>query len=163
MSANSQYQVIVPPNALTAKISKIGGPSMAEITANAEVAIRNIEVNYEPAVQANLRIINDAVATTINAPSSAPDALKTIFSMSHDIKGQAATLDYPLLTAIAQSLCRFVSTGESTAAKRLDVIKKHARAMEIVLAHMIKGDGGKKGQELLDALGAAVDKALARG
>ncbi len=40
MSGKSQYQVINPPNTLRAKVPTTGGPSMDEMAADAEVALR---------------------------------------------------------------------------------------------------------------------------
>ncbi len=163
MSAKSPYQVINPPRRLQAKVPKTGGPSMDQMAADAEAALREIKDNYEAVVQADLRKIDDAVSRAMETPASATDAVKEIFGISHDIKGQAASLDYPLLTAIAQSLCRFISTSEPAARMGLDVVGVHARAMGTVVAHTIRGDGGENGKKLLGALDAAVEKALSRG
>ena len=117
MSAKSQYQVIIPPNKLQAKISKTGGPSMAKMTANAEEAIRKIKENYAPVVQADLRKISDAISRATDEPTSMPDALKEIFGISHDIKGQAATLDYPFLRetgVVIRTLNRVARTSTKT-------------------------------------------------
>ena len=162
MNAKSESQVINPPNILKAKVPKTGGPNMADMVRDAEAGLREIKANYEAVVQTDLRKINDAISGAIGRPTSAADALKEIFGISHNIKGQAASLDYPLLTAIAQSLCRFISTSEPAALKGLDVITVHARAMETVVAHTIRGDVGEVGKKLLDALDAAVEKALTR-
>ncbi len=163
MSAKSPYQVINPPNTLRAKVPKTGGPSVAEMVADAETALQEIKDNYEAVVQADIRRIDNALSRTKEMPTAAADALQEIFGISHDIKGQAASLDYPLLTAIAQSLCRFISTSEAAALNGLDVVSAHARAMGTVVAHTIRGDGGEHGKKLLGALDAAVGKALSRG
>jgi len=144
------------------KTSKTGGPSMDEMTADAEVALSKIKNTYETVVQAELCKINEAIFQATRTPSSATDALKEIFSISHNIKGQAGSLGYPLLTAIAQSLCRFISTSEPAALKGLDVVGAHTRAMEAVIAHSIRGDGLTKGKKLLEVLDATVEQALAR-
>ena len=162
MSAKSQYQVINPPSTLQAKVPKTGGPRMDEMAADAEAALQEIKDNYEAVVQADLRKIDDAISRAMETPTSAADALKEIFGISHDIRGQAASLDYPLLTAIAQSLCRFIATSEPAALKGLDVVSAHTRAMGTVVAHRIRGDGGENGKKLLDALDSAVKKALSR-
>ncbi len=135
---------------------------MDQMAADAETALQDIKDNYEAVVQADVRRMDDAISRAMETPASAADALNEIFGISHDIKGQAASLDYPLLTAIAQSLCRFISTSEPTALKGLDVVGMHTRAMGTVVAHRIRGDGGEIGKKLLDALGMAAKKALSR-
>lgn len=162
VSGKCRYQMTDPPRTVQAKVSKTGGPSMAEMTADAEQALREIKDPYETVVQADLRKINEAIFRATETPACAADELKEIFSISHNIKGQASTFDYPLLTAIAQSLCRFISTSEPAALKEFDVVGAHARAMATVVAHSIRGDGLAKGRKLLDVLDAAVQQALAR-
>ncbi len=162
MSAKSPYQVINPPSTLQAKVPKIGGPSMDQMAADAETALQEIKDNYEAVVQADVRRMDDAISRAMGTPASAADALKEIFGISHDIKGQAASLDYPLLTAIAQSLCRFISTSEPAALKGIDVVGVHTRAMGTVVGHKIRGDGGDNGKKLLGALDAAVKMAISR-
>ncbi len=162
MSAKSQYQVITPPNTLRAKVPKAGGLSVEQMAAEAETALQEIKDGYEAVVQEDVRRIDDAISRAMETPASAPDALKEVFGISHDIKGQAASLGYPLLTAIAQSLCRFISTSEPAALKRIDVVDVHTRAMGTVVGHKIRGDGGESGKKLLGALNAAVQKAISR-
>ena len=162
MSANSQHRLIKPPNMLRLKIPRTGGPSMEQMAADAAAALREIKDKYEAVVQADLRKIDDAISRAIKTPTTTGDALKEIFGICHDIKGQAATLDYPLLTAIARSLCRFISTSESAASKGIDVVHVHSKAMAIVVGQKIRGDGGDNGKQLLDSLDSAVKKALAR-
>jgi hypothetical protein len=111
-----------PPNTLQMKIPKTGGPSMDEIAANAETALNQIKANYKVVVQADQRKIDDAISRAMETPTSAADALQEIFGISRDIKGQAAGLDYPLLTAIAQSLCRFILNNEPAALRGLNVV-----------------------------------------
>ena len=163
MSEKAQYQVINPPSTLRAKVPRTGGRSVEQMAADAETALQDIKDNYEAVVKADLRRFEAALARAAESPALAEDALKEIFGISHDIKGQAASLDYPLLTAIAQSLCRFISTSEPAARMGLDVVGVHARAMGTVVAHTIRGDGGDNGRKLLRALDAAVEKALSRG
>ncbi len=113
-------------------------------------------------VQEDVRRIDAAISKAMDEPASAAKALQDIFGICHDIKGQAASLGYPLLTAIAQSLCRFISTSEPAALKGLDVITVHSQAMETVVTHRIRGKIRADGEKVLDALDAAVQKALTR-
>lgn len=162
LSEKKQCQVIKPPNTLLAKFSKTGGPSKAEMMADAEAALHEYEDTYETVVRADLQKINDAISRATKTPTSAPEALKEIFGVSHDIKGQAASFNYPLLTAIAQSLCRFINSSEAAALKKFDVVGAHAKAMGTVVKHSMRSDGLVKGRKLLKVLDAAVEQALAR-
>ena len=162
MSAKSTYQVIDPPKTLQAKVPKTGGVSMDQMAADAETALQDIKNDYETVVQANLRRIDDAISRAMETPAATAEALNEIFNISHDLKGQAGSLDYPLLSAIAQSLCHFISNSEPAALKWIDVVGVHSRAMGTVVGHKIHGDGGDNGKKLLRALDAAVTMANSR-
>ncbi len=162
MMGEGKCQVINPPNNLQAKVPETGGPSMGEMVRVADEALQEIKDNYETFVRADLQKINDAISRASAAPSAAADALEEICTIGHDIKGQAASLDYPLLTAIARSLCDFISTSEMAALKGFDVIDAHARAMATVVAYTIRGDVREDGKKVLDALEVVVKKALAQ-
>ena len=162
MSAKSTHQLIDPPKTLQAKVPKIGGPSMDQMAAAAETSLQDIKDDYETVVQANLRRIDDAISKAKKTPAATAEALKEIFDISHDLKGQAGSLDYPLLSAIAQSLCHFISNSEPAALKGIDVVGVHTRAMGTVVAHKIHGDGGDNGKKLLGALDAAIKMAISR-
>ena len=162
MSAKHQHQVINPPNTLRAKVPKTGGPGLDKMTADAAAALREINGNYEVLVRDDLRRIDDAISRAERSPLAASKEMDVIAFISHDIKGQAATLGYPLLTAIAQSLCRFIEGDKSPAPKRLGFVSAHARAMGTVVAHTIRGDSGEAGKILLGALVAAGQKAISQ-
>ena len=135
---------------------------MAEMVEVAEAGLREASADYEDLVQSDLRKIDEAITRAIDTPSVAADAVKEIFDISHNIKGQAASLDYPLLTEIAQSMCRFISSSGRAVPKRLDMITLHTRAMGTVVAHKIRGEVQETGRKVLEALDIAVEKTLAQ-
>ena len=159
MNGKIQFQVIKPLSNLQAKIPTTGGLSEEESLAAAEKALNDIKENFEVALREDILKIRDAISKAINTPSVIEDAISEINGISHDIKGMAATFDYHLLTHIAQSLCRFILSSKPVTQTRLTVIKAHAKAMETVVSHSLKGEGGEVGQEMLDILDAAVEKA----
>lgn len=59
---------------------------MVEMAAVAEAALQEIKDGYEAVVQEDVRRIEDAISRAMDTPAAAPDALKEVFGISHDIK-----------------------------------------------------------------------------
>jgi HPt (histidine-containing phosphotransfer) domain-containing protein len=80
--------------------------------------------------------------------------LPRLFRVAHDIKGQAATFGYPLVSDIAQRLCRVLqdcldpdpSPGDA------DRISAHVGALVRAISLRLAGDGGETGRHLLASL-----------
>ena len=162
MNENTQFQVIKPLSNLRSKIATTGGASEQESIDAAEEALKHIKQEFEVALRKDILKIKDAVAEMTDSPNAIQHALSKINGISHDIKGMAATFDYPLLTTIAQSLCHFITNCKPATQSGLTVIKAHAKAMETVVSHSLQGDGGEVGQALIEILDAAVENARLR-
>jgi len=75
-------------------------------------------------------------------------SLAEVFAIAHDIKGQAATFGYPLVTAIANRLCRLIEAGPAD----ITAIAAHVDAIAAAVAQRLGGDGGDEGRRLLRRL-----------
>ncbi|CDL00357.1 Chemotaxis protein histidine kinase and related kinases [Magnetospirillum gryphiswaldense MSR-1 v2] len=111
-----------------------------EALARAEAALESLSQDYPRWLRADL-----AAARACLTPSLDPDRLYTIL---HDIKGQATTFGYPLISRISQHLCRMLTDK----APPPDHIIALLDAMESVVDHGLTGDGGAMGRELLARL-----------
>ncbi len=74
------------------------------------------------------------------------------YPKAHDLKGQGATFGYPLITDIASHMCRLITTKTQYSSTDLAVLKQDTQMMETVLWKKLKGDGGLKGAQILEAL-----------
>lgn len=111
-----------------------------EALARAEAALESLSQDYPRWLRADL-----AAARACLAPSMDPDRL---YAIVHDIKGQATTFDYPLISRIGQHLCRMLAAETPPP----DHIIPLLDAMESVIDHGLTGDGGAMGRELLARL-----------
>ena len=115
-------------------------PLDPESLARAEAALARLGTDYPRWIGADL-----AAARACLDP--APDPIR-LYRLVHDIKGQAGTFGYPLISAIAARLCAFLQAEPPYR----DRVGRHLDAMAEVIARGLSGDGGEAGRELLSRL-----------
>lgn len=121
------------------------------LLADAEAAVRDLARDYIQWVNADIERLDRAFARLDREPGTATGALQDIFAAAHDMKGQGSTFGYPLVTRIADSLCKYL-TGTT---KSPDVVGAHIDALRAVIDHRLSGDGGLAGQRIAAGLEAA--------
>ena len=110
-----------------------------ESLARAEAALARLSSDYLDWVAADL--------ATARACLDSGD-LSRLYTIVHDIKGQAGTFGYPLVSTIGARLCQMLHAPSPprTGLSRL------LQAMQTVIADRLEGDGGAQGRELLARL-----------
>lgn len=90
--------------------------------------------------------------------------MQRLYLLSHDMKGQAGTYGYHLLSQICGKLCRFLEQGAEIKPQMSDldlqVIDVHIRAIEFILKNHLTDECRQQGDELLKGLEEAMKKAL---
>lgn len=128
-----------------------------EALARAEAALAALHGDYLTWAANDLDRLRCAVAALRRtAAGGRAEAARVVFAIAHDIKGQAATFDYPLLSRLGMALCRLAEAGEGACATRAEAL---TAAMGLVLQDRLTGDGGDRGRLLvarLEGLGIAV-------
>lgn len=114
-----------------------------EALARAEAALNSLSSHYLSWAEADLASLRAALAEGSNA---------RLFTIAHDMKGQAATFGYPLVTTIGERLCRYLDAHpEDADPAQLAVL---VGAIAQVLTQRLEGDGGAAGLSLLAQLDA---------
>jgi len=153
------FEVIKPPDTISKRV-KLGGPNAVNLEGLAtsdEKFVAKVAANYLEYFKNDLEVISKAFASLMASPSSA-EAKNAIFTASHDVKGQAGSFGYDLITDIADHLCRFIEKTDKIEKKHLEVIGFHVEAMKIAEAKAMKGNGGPAGQKLMAGLRGVVAK-----
>ncbi len=78
-----------------------------------------------------------------------------MFDIAHEIRGQGGSFGFALISAIADSLCKFIEGRQQLSDPELEVIKVHIMAMKAVFHQQLKGrqkDLAEQLTELLQAL-----------
>ena len=158
MSEKGGVEVINVPHAIRLKVS--GGGAISE--AMLQKANQVIEEMTASFVEV-LRVEIDKMAALSQNAKTATDKsalVEQIFELSHDLRGQASTFDFPLVTRIGSSLCRFTEAADLSDARAQEVIDAHINSMKLVVTQGMRGDGGAAGQKIASGLEIAAKKVL---
>lgn len=138
------------PSALQRKVGRVG-PIDPALVARAEAALDRLMVNFGPwlaekvldlaAVRARVRIsgFNAETAATLNI-------------QVHELKGLRATYGFPLITQIADSLCRLIEDEKTRLAAPLFLIDAHIDAIAAAVRDGVCSDDDPKGRALVSGL-----------
>lgn len=160
MKPGAKFEVINPPNTLAGKVALHGGPSLETIVREAEQALEDLQESYQLWVRQDLDSIARLVEEAEADPGVAASRLQEIAQITHDIKGQGATFEYPLLTHVARSLYKLLAEAERSNEQMLKLVRVHADAMNVIVRENIRGAGDPLGKQLVEMLNKAVDKAI---
>ena len=154
MSDDEKIEFFVPPNTL---IAKVGGPVNIDPTvlASAEAKLAELKLSYGDWIEADLDKLTTALDRLKDRSESAAKHLAVIEATAHEIKGQAGTFDYPLLTLIAESLNDMLRGADTIEDRQIELVEAHIDAIGVIVRGRIQGDGGKTGRLLLSGLQTA--------
>ena len=158
----SGAEIIKAPNSL--KKAKMGsGPAKLDkaLLERAEAAVQKLEVNYSEWVKDDLDEIEKTLRKLIAAEGKDLDALKALYRVVFDTKGQAGSFGFPLLTEAAGSLAEFICDRTELDRFAIEVAAAHVSAMRAIVKENVRDDGGQTGAELMAGLQALVAKARA--
>ena len=74
------------------------------------------------------------------------------YRTAHDIKGQGATFDYPLMSDLGAHLCTLIKTTDTFDETHLTVMVQDIEDMSLVLEKRLQGEGGQIGADILKRL-----------
>jgi hypothetical protein len=152
-------QIVTPPNRLRPKVSG-SGPISPEMVTRAKEAVASLAPAFAELMAKDVAKVAALYAEGLADPSRRLEIAKAIFEVTHDLRGQAGTFDYPLITRVGSSLCRFIENLKECDDACFEVIGVHVEALDGVLRNAIRGDGGPLGREIANGLELAVKKVL---
>ncbi len=152
-------QIVNPPHPLRSKVSG-SGPISQEMLNRAEVAVEGLAAQFDALLESELDKLSELAGLGAREPSHRTDVAKQIYEIAHDLRGQAGTFNYPLITRVGSSLCRFTEGLEDCGEREFEVIRLHIEAMQAILASSLRGDGDTVGRQIAGGLERAVGKIL---
>lgn len=146
-------EIIDVPNALKGKVSYGPDGVDAAMLEKAEALIANLQGDFVVWVQEDLKRLQQHFDTAKAQPiEERALPMKDVFGVLHDMKGQGGSFGFPLVTSIANQLCRFMETRTSFGPAEMDTIALCINTIRLVVAERMSGDGGTKGEKLLKGI-----------
>ena len=156
-SKKSDVEFIIPPNRLLEKVAKCEGVERS--FAAAEETVSQLSKEFAERLPLELSQIEKAFLRFREDPED-EKLWEHLFKLVHDLKGQAGTFDYDLITVIGNDLCRFLEHSAEMTPPRLTVVGFFIDGMKRVVANEIIGDGGDFGRNIVDSLHQMTQRVL---
>lgn len=157
--AEKLVEFIHAPNKLKKKVGEGASGFDAGVYLRAQEAVKNLASNYIDGIAPKeMRDLNNAVMALGHFPDRQHEYILKIFNQGHEIKSGGGSYGYPLISKIAESLCKLTEGLRQAEEMDVALIKFHQDALNIVVRKKIKGIGGEIGQLLVEGLGVIVAK-----
>jgi hypothetical protein len=156
MGRQQPIELFMPPNMLKAKVG-MGGPEAAAIK-RAEAAMEGLKTEFAAWALDDVRRLEEARARFAQTPDDA--ARGALLRAAHDMKGQAATFDYPLIARVAGSLSHLIQASPCGKALALALIDAHVAAIHVIYRDKIMDASNKVALTLAEELEARVNETL---
>lgn len=158
MAREQPIELFMPPNMLKAKIGGgFGGLDMAAIK-RAETAIDGLKSEFAGWAAEDVARLVAAREEFAKSPDKKTRA--ALLRAAHDIKGQAATFNLPLIARVAASLSKLIQDlGEREVP--LAIVDAHVSAIHVIFRDKVTDASNQVAQVLSAELEARVAEALA--
>jgi hypothetical protein len=129
------------------------------LLAHAEKVVEKIQAEYTDWADEDIAAF-DAVVAELRAEGSDQDiAVRKLYRLSLDMKGQGGSFGFIMMSEVAASLNDFIAKRKKLSRLDIDVIDAHVSALHAVYGQRVRGDGGKTGRALLVGLEKLVARA----
>jgi len=152
----AKAKAVKPPNKLASKVPKYGGKPAHLAIAEAEQRVENLKDDYIEHLKTDMAEVDTLITQYKQNPE--PSTLKALFRVIHNMRGQAATFGYPLITQVGRSLCLYMLEQEERREEpELMMITLHIDALKVIYREQIIGTGDSISQETVIGLMKAVE------
>lgn len=143
-------ELLIPPNRLKAKIGS--GGIDENVLVKAQELLESNTIDFKPIALMLVDVLHEAIADAKAGSLAGEKAIEAMLYPAMQLKAQGGMFHYPLISEIANILVNFLETVVFVDKDVLDIVVAHKMSMNAVIGSQIKGDGGKVGRELRDAL-----------
>ena len=158
VSTFADHEVIVPPNKLKKAVVK---PQRHDVdpVARAEQALAELSSEFTQWMEMECRRL-DVARNHARSSGLSSKSCEDLFRAAHDIKGQAATLGYPLIAPVAESLCRLIEHTPEATRIPLTLIDQHVDGIRAIAHKNTQGDAEMTAIRLAHRLRQVTDEFL---
>ena len=158
MARQLPIEIFMPPNILKAKVGgAISAIDMAAIR-RAQAAVEILKAEFNDWLASDVTRLAECRDRFAERPCAA--TRKELFRTAHDLKGEAATLEFPIIARIATSLTQLIDALGAAADIPLSLIDAHVSAIRVAFRDKIRSASDETVAALADELEARVSKIL---
>ncbi len=127
----------------------------------AETAIELSRDIYLAQAKKQLASMREALKSLTKQRKETAAPLRELYLYSREMKGQAATFGFLLLTRFGDSLAELTQKMTLVSDRQIELIDAHLKAIDVVISQEVTGTGGMIGEELSDGLRRAIQRVVA--
>ncbi len=158
----ADYEIIEPKVDLRKKIRVLPSSQAGfDPIERAEQAMKKLSVNFNIWMNEEVDELNTAWQA-IQKDGMTEDTLKILFRASHDIKGQAQTMGFPIAGNIAGSLCDLIENVTDRTFLPKELLHKHVQAVAAVVKEDAREEDNAIGKALTQELMAVSGEVISR-
>ncbi len=154
------HEVITPVNELRKAIShRPPMPGEEDPVARAERALAELAVEFTSWMESECERL-DGARKAVGQSGFNVDTRDALFRAAHDIKGEAATFGYPLVTSAADSLCRLIELSPDVTGIPFELVEQHVDAVRAIFREYASSDAEELANQLTARLREVTDEFL---
>lgn len=152
MADKPKVEFIDNPNPIRRKVRVEQGVDPQNLIRRADNQVAKLAGEFEQIFAENILALGAAMTALRQSNGEDEDALGKLRSLLHDLRGQAGTFGYPLVSQVGDSACKFIDLSSEIGATEVEVLNMHVDALKAISQAKIKGNGGPIGAELMGGL-----------
>ena len=133
---------------------KVGTGSIDEKKVEkAQEVIKNNKVDFAPIAKPHLDELSKAIKASLGLknPPNEKEILESYMTPIMNIKANAATFNYSLISGLAGTVLTFLEDAKKYDKKVVQIVDLLYKTTLLILARKMSGDGGPEGRALLNA------------
>ncbi len=152
MKPRRKAEFVTPPNHLKIKVGY--GGLTEDILNKAQALLENNTVDFTPLAEMYLDAMMKGIeqARTPNSEISNEQIIASILFPGMQLKANGGMFHYDLVTQISNRFIQFMEAIDTIDIDALEIIIAFHTTIRAIILGRIKGDGGKRGEELMTAL-----------
>ncbi|NQV59912.1 MAG: hypothetical protein HQ502_09605 [Alphaproteobacteria bacterium] len=151
------YEEIDVPNTLLEKVGPGVGASAIALK-RAERVVERMKEAYEERMGLE---IDELVSSYEEMQAAGTYDLDLLHDRAHEIRGEAGTFGYDLVSDIGRLFCELLSPMDAVGTNERLAISAHLNAMQTVVSQKVKGAGPEVAKQIVAGLNAIVEKSRA--
>jgi len=152
-----EHEIIAAPNKLQ---EKVGANIRSEKNPvpMAEYVLEKDKPNFEPRFEADMRAL---ISLFQKMQDTSEYDLSLLVVKTHEIRGEAGTFGYNLVSEIGRMLWEFLPTVDRVGTTEQLAIAAHLQAMQTVVSDKVKGQGPEVARQIIAGLKMIISKSEA--